>query len=80
MSDYDAYYDKLNERLQDEYNDVITYMTLSNERNDDNGSIFKDIANEEYTHAQLIKNILEKANALKPTDLAEKARDLLLKG
>ena len=54
-------YTALNERLTDEYKDVITYVGLF--RSSGNG-IFRDIAREEMTHAKHIENILKEAGKL----------------
>ena len=55
-------YQKLNEMLADEYEDVVSYMELF--RKTDN-SIFHDIAKEEMVHAKHLTDILESAGELK---------------
>lgn len=57
-------YEHLNTMLMNEYNDVITYVTLSKNANDSESQIFRDIAKEEYIHAKHIKQILIKAGKL----------------
>lgn len=69
--------------IKDEYNDVIKYVNLSKaaEANDLDGpaQILKDIAHEEFTHAQHLENILRKQNALKEDNfgLVKSAREAL---
>lgn len=57
-------YKHLNTMLMNEYNDVITYVTLSKNADDSKSQIFRDIAKEEYTHAKHIKQILIEAGKL----------------
>ena len=61
--------------LIDEYNDVVTYIDLYKQT--DNG-IFRDIAHEEMTHAELIRNILTNAGQLGDCETAmENAQNAL---
>lgn len=72
------YYTRLNNLLDDEYNDVIVYVELSKIA-DDNGEsqILKDIAREEYIHAGHLERILAKAGKLVNSDSKEEATKAL---
>lgn len=68
-------YEKLNEILKDEFNDVVMYASLY--KTSEN-PIFRDIAREEMTHAKHIKYILKDAGKLKDcTDIMEQAKAAL---
>lgn len=55
-------YEEINERFVDELKDVITYVGFSKASDDDTEKqLFKDIAKEEYEHAETLKHILKKA-------------------
>lgn len=74
---------ELSEHLKDEFNDVINYINLSNSAAslglEGPAQILKDIAHEEYLHAEHIENILQEMNALKENNLNLKknAREVL---
>lgn len=55
--------------VKDEYNDVISYVNLSKTAAsydfEGPAQILKDIAYEEYLHAEHLENILREQNALK---------------
>lgn len=76
-------YTMLAENIKDEYNDVIRYVNFSKtaKENDLEGpaQILKDIAHEEYIHAEHIENILREMNASKEDnfDLKKNAREAL---
>ena len=76
-------YTMLAENIKDEYNDVIRYVNLSKtaKENDLEGpaQILKDIAHEEYIHAEHIENILREMNTSKEDnfDLKKNAREAL---
>lgn len=68
-------YEKLNEILKDEFNDVVMYASLY--KTSEN-PIFRDIAREEMTHAKHIKHILKGAGKLKDcTEIMDKAKTAL---
>lgn len=68
-------YEKLNEILKDEFNDVVMYASLY--KTSEN-PIFRDIAREEMTHAKHIKHILKSAGKLKDcNDIMEQAKAAL---
>lgn len=51
---------KIEERINDEYNDVLTYMELSKSaENDGDKQILRDIAREEYIHAKHLEKIAD---------------------
>lgn len=50
--------DKIEDRINDEYNDVVTYINLSKlAENDGDKQILRDIAREEYIHAKHLEKI-----------------------
>lgn len=68
-------YSKLNDRLRDEYNDVVIYVELFKASEN---PIFRDIAREEMTHAKHIKDILLEAGKLEDCkEIREKAESAL---
>ena len=79
----DELYAMLAERVKDEYNDVIKYVNLSKSAENNNlegpAQILKDIAHEEFLHAEHIENILREMNALKEDNfgLKKNAREAL---
>lgn len=76
-------YDMLAENVKDEYNDVIRYVNLSKAAAsngfDGHAQILKDIAREEFLHAEHLENILREMNVLKEDNLSLKknAREAL---
>lgn len=50
---------ELNGRVIDEYKDVTGYIELSEKVPGEAAGIFRDIAREEMTHAQIIQHVLE---------------------
>ena len=68
-------YTALNERLKDEYKDVITYVDLYKTSGE---GIFRDIAREEMTHAKIIENFLKEQGQLdQDPDIRKKAEQAL---
>lgn len=76
-------YNMLAANIKDEYNDVIRYVNLSKAATSNNlegpAQILKDIAHEEYTHAEHLENILREMNVLKEDNfgLKKNAREAL---
>lgn len=60
---------KLSEHVKDELNDVMTYTNLSKaaaaNKLEGPAQILKDIAHEEFLHAEHLENILREMEALK---------------
>ena len=79
----DELYNALAADVKDEYNDVIKYVNLSKTAAAYNlegpAQILKDIAHEEFLHAEHLEYILRKMNVLKEDnfDLKKNARKAL---
>lgn len=79
----DELYRMLADSVRDEYNDVIRYVNLSKAAAENElegpAQILKDIAHEEFTHAQHIENILKDMGVLKEDNfgLKKNAREAL---
>lgn len=66
-------------KFLEELNDVSKYLELCKMTNDDcNKQVFRDIAKEEMTHAEFLKNIIHKNN-FKVTDAEHKDAQELYK-
>lgn len=76
-------YEALADHIKDEYGDVIKYVKLSkaaaSNSLDGAAQILKDIAHEEFTHAQHVENILKDMGVLKEDNfgLKKNAREAL---
>lgn len=76
-------YEAFAARVKDEYGDVIHYVELSKAAaaNDLDGpaQILKDIAHEEFLHAEHLENVLKEMNVLKEDNfgLKKNAREAL---
>lgn len=76
-------YRMLADNVKDEYNDVIRYVNLSKaaatNQLEGPAQILKDIAFEEFTHAQHVENILKDMGVLKEDNfgLKKNARESL---
>ena len=66
---------ELNDRLVDEYKDVCDYISISKNIPDKYDEIIRDIATEEYTHADHIRNILIDSGNFEETDEYLKAKE-----
>lgn len=79
----DELYNALAADVKDEYNDVIKYVDLSKTAAaynfEGHAQILKDIAHEEFLHAEHLEYILRKMNVLKEDnfDLKKNARKAL---
>lgn len=61
--------DKILDRYKDELRDVAAYTTMATGADTDTlRSILRDIAREERQHAAMLRHVLEKHDAYKPTD------------
>lgn len=58
------FYQSLNDQLQGEYKDVLTYVNLSKNAKDGDAHILRDIAREEYVHSKHLKDMLQNAGRL----------------
>jgi len=80
---HEELYRMLADNVRDEYNDVIRYVNLSKAAatNELEGpaQILKDIAHEEFIHAQHVENILKDMGVLKEDNfgLKKNAREAL---
>lgn len=64
-------YDKLNKELIEEYSGVCNYISLSKAISHDGyAQILRDIAMEEWTHANHVRSILEDSGKLTDADKA----------
>lgn len=76
-------YNTLAAHIKDEYGDVLKYVNMSKAAASNNlegaAQILKDIAHEEFLHAEHVENILREMNALKEDNfgLRKNAREAL---